>query len=248
MRFCRVTTFSPPEHFGGDGVFVSQLADLLAGAGHHVEVVHCADSCRLLRDRVNPSPLPILLELCAGTGARRGEVLACRWSDLRDGRLHIARSLAQVGSQLLWKGTKTDKPKVVALGDGTLQALYAHRAKQGELRAQFGPDYRADLDLIVCGPGGEPLRPNSISSAVSQLCKRLKLPKGVSLHTLRHSHASQLISEGMALTAVSARLGHSRVNTTLGTYAHALRAQDDEAAKVWERIQGKAGAGKGLKQ
>ena len=49
MRFCMVTTFFPPYHFGGDAVFVANLANLLAGAGHHVEVVHCVDSFRLLR-------------------------------------------------------------------------------------------------------------------------------------------------------------------------------------------------------
>src|SRR6266849_6833524 len=35
------------------------------------------------------------LELCAGTGARRGEVLALRWPDIQDGRVIITRSLSQ---------------------------------------------------------------------------------------------------------------------------------------------------------
>ena len=57
MRFCLVTTFFPPEHFGGDGVFVAHQANLLAEAGHHVEVVHCSDSFQLLRGSVQPSPM-----------------------------------------------------------------------------------------------------------------------------------------------------------------------------------------------
>lgn len=44
MRFCMVTTFYPPYHFGGDAIFVQQLAHELAKRGHHVEVVHCKDS------------------------------------------------------------------------------------------------------------------------------------------------------------------------------------------------------------
>jgi len=36
MRFCMITTFYPPYHFGGDAIL-----------GHEVEVVHCEDSYRL---------------------------------------------------------------------------------------------------------------------------------------------------------------------------------------------------------
>ena len=59
MRFCLVTTFFPPEHFGGDGVFVAHQANLLAGAGHHVEVIHCSDSFQLLRGEAPPSPMQL---------------------------------------------------------------------------------------------------------------------------------------------------------------------------------------------
>lgn len=44
MRFCMVTTFYPPYHFGGDAIFVQQLCHELAKRGHDVEVVHCKDS------------------------------------------------------------------------------------------------------------------------------------------------------------------------------------------------------------
>src|SRR5580693_2694454 len=50
--------------------------------------------------------LPIFLELSSATGARRGEVLALRWSDLQGGELFIARSLSQTKAGLSFKGTK----------------------------------------------------------------------------------------------------------------------------------------------
>jgi glycosyltransferase involved in cell wall biosynthesis len=59
MRFCLLNTFFPPLHFGGDAVFVASLANLLASQGHHVEVVHCADSFQMLRRRVAPSNVPL---------------------------------------------------------------------------------------------------------------------------------------------------------------------------------------------
>jgi integrase len=44
--------------------------------------------------------------------------------------------------------------------------------------------------------------------------RRLKLPKGASLHTLRHSHGSHLLASGVPRPAVSARLGHGSIRTT----------------------------------
>src|SRR6187549_153678 len=59
MRFCLLNTFFPPMHFGGDAIFTASLANLLANAGHEVEVVHCADSFHLLQGKVSPSPFPL---------------------------------------------------------------------------------------------------------------------------------------------------------------------------------------------
>jgi glycosyltransferase involved in cell wall biosynthesis len=43
-----ITTFYPPFHFGGDGIFVKRLANELAERGHKVDVIHCVDSYNLL--------------------------------------------------------------------------------------------------------------------------------------------------------------------------------------------------------
>jgi len=104
-------------------------------------------------------------------------------------------------------------------------------------RRQFGADYRADLDLIFANPDGTPLKPDSISAVVSLLFRRLKLPKGASLHSLRHTHTSHLLASGVPLPVVSARLGHSSVRVTAEVYSHMLNGQDDEAARRWEDFQ-----------
>ena len=47
MRFCMVTTFYPPYHFGGDATYVRALSHGLADLGHEVHVVHCEDAYRV---------------------------------------------------------------------------------------------------------------------------------------------------------------------------------------------------------
>ncbi|MDH3314533.1 MAG: glycosyltransferase family 4 protein [Gammaproteobacteria bacterium] len=49
LRFCLVTTFYPPYHFGGDAIFVQRLAHAIAARGHSVDVVHSVDAYRLSR-------------------------------------------------------------------------------------------------------------------------------------------------------------------------------------------------------
>lgn len=53
-RFCFVTTFYPPYHFGGDGVFVYRLAEALAARGHFVDVIHSVDAYRAKSDTEPP--------------------------------------------------------------------------------------------------------------------------------------------------------------------------------------------------
>lgn len=164
-------------------------------------------------------------------------MLALRWPDLGDGRVFITRSLTQTRAGVVFKDTKTeDSVRPVTLPSSAVKTLEAHRRRQDEFRNQFGADYAAG-DLIFANADGTPVRPDSISASVSALCRRLKLPKGVSLHTLRHTHGSHLIAAGMEITAVSERLGHSSPRVTQDIYAHAIRGRDDEAALRWEHFQ-----------
>jgi integrase len=184
-----------------------------------------------------PSQLVTFLILDAATGCRRGEVLALRWQDISGGEIYISRSLSQTKAGLTFKSTKSDRPRRIALPASAVHALELHCAAQAELRKQFGPDYQTGLDLVFCGPDGSPLRPDSISSTVSALCKRLKLPKGVSLHALRHTHVSHLFASGVPLTEISRRLGHSSPHVTATIYAHMLPGRDNLAAEAWEKFQ-----------
>jgi integrase len=183
--------------------------------------------------------LSAFLELSAATGARRGEVLALRWSDLDDGAVVIGRSLSQTRAGLQFKATKNGKVRSVVLPDSALAALTAHRKSQDAFRSEFGVKYKDTLDLIFTNPNGSPLKPDSISASVSNLFRKLKLPKpkGASLHLLRHSHGSHLLASGLELPVVSERLGHSSVFVTATVYSHRVTGRDKEAAKKWDEFQ-----------
>lgn len=70
----------------------------------------------------------------------------------------------------------------------------------------FGRDY-ADNNLIFCQPGGQYHSPDREGARVSELMRKVGL-QGVTLHSLRHSHASILLSKGVPISVVSERLGY----------------------------------------
>ena len=53
-----------------------------------------------------------------------------------------------------------------------------------------------------------------------------------SFHSLRHTHCSQLIANGLDPATIAKRLGHSSPNITLGAYSHLFRDNDDRAVKI----------------
>lgn len=181
----------------------------------------------------------LVIRLAAATGARRGELLACRWSDLDvpSCKLRIERSLYQVKKQIGLKPTKTRQARTVTIPQSLMEYLKLHREQQDQNRAMFGPDYRTDLDLVFCTPEGNFLKPDSLSWAVCDIAHRAGLgEKGVSLHSLRHTHASALLAAGVPIANVSKRLGHRDPYTTAKIYQHALPDTDQDVAATWDKL------------
>ena len=55
-------------------------------------------------------------------------------------------------------------------------------------------------------------------------------------HSLRHTHATILIENGISPKTVQTRLGHKRIETTLQTYVHTTEAMENSAVDVFEKV------------
>jgi len=115
----------------------------------------------------------------------------------------------------------------IALDAHTVEALRHHQETQGLERDLAGPAYQ-DRDLIFCNELGQPIRPTKLGDRFVQLRKGAGLPMG-SLHTLRHTHITIALTEGIPVHVVAARAG-DRPEQILSTYAHLLPHSDAEAA------------------
>lgn len=176
-----------------------------------------------------------LLHFAAATGCRRGEVLALTWADLdfETPAATISKSVEQTRDGLRLKSTKNRRARVLTLPASVVEVLKMHRQAQDKNRALFGDDYRRDLDLVFCDVAGNYFKPDSVTAKACLAARRAGFHK-VGVHTLRHSHGSQLLSKGVPLPTVSKRLGHSSVATTAKIYAHALPKDDILAADLWD--------------
>jgi integrase len=97
--------------------------------------------------------------------------------------------------------------------ESVLPVLADHRAVQNQDKRLFGPDYQ-NHNLIFCQPNGAYYSPDRLGARVKELMGKAGL-EGVSLHSLRHTNATELLRNGVPLAEVSRRLGHADQNITL---------------------------------
>jgi integrase len=194
------------------------------------------DQIRALRDTCRGDWTFALVELALAIGARRGELLALEWADLDwvSSTLTITKSLEQTKAGLRIKRPKNGKTRSCRLPQSAVVALQFLREQQAEHRRMFSGDYQ-DHRLIFCQPDGNYHEPDLVSQVIVRRMRRAGIT-GASFHTLPHTHASNLLSRGVPLPAVSARLGHADANVTARVYSHALPADDQRAADVWDGI------------
>ena len=63
---------------------------------------------------------------------------------------------------------------------------------------------------------------STINGILYRYCKKLDIPT-ISVHGLRHTHASILLFAGVSIASVARRLGHASMNTTQKTYLHIIQ-------------------------
>jgi integrase len=185
-----------------------------------------------LRDR--NALLCTIAIVALGSGLRRGELCALRWSniDLDSRALRVEQSLEQTQAGLRFKAPKT-KPglRTMTLPASVISELRAHWRTQNEQRFALGIGRSTPTDLVFPAWDSRPLMPNTLSREWSRTIAAIG-GRQISLHALRHTHASSLIAAGVDILTVSRRLGHANPTITLGVYGHLYGNTDDRAAQA----------------
>ncbi|MXX88419.1 MAG: tyrosine-type recombinase/integrase [Boseongicola sp. SB0677_bin_26] len=154
---------------------------------------------RALRE-AKPYPSVSIVRLLALTGCRSSEIRTLRWTDYRDGHVHL-------------RDGKTG-PRTVWLSSAAREVLDGLS--------------RTSPWVFPSGRAGGPVSESALSHAWSGIRAAAGL-KDVRLHDLRHSYASLAVTNGETILTVGRLLGHGDPQTTL-KYVHDSEAEAERAA------------------
>ncbi|MBB2964470.1 tyrosine-type recombinase/integrase [Methylobacterium sp. R2-1] len=120
----------------------------------------------------------------------------------------------------------------MALPSLATEELRQHRLRQGEelLRLRIRP---TDDHHVFAQADGQPVPPNSLTHEFVWILAQAETLPRIRVHDLRHSHATQMLANGIHPKIAQERLGHSSIAITPDLYSHVLPGmQEDAAAKV----------------
>jgi integrase len=179
--------------------------------------------------------------LALDTGARRGELAAIQWSDvdLSAGTVTIRRTLLKGGREAVFGPTKTGTIRRLELSAESVDLLKEHKKQQAAIKLRNRQHYH-DLGLVFAKECsdlhsradslGLPLQVNTIGEREFGRLIKAAGVRRIKFHGLRHTVATLMLSAGVPAHVVQRRLGHAKIEMTLGIYAHALPSMQQEAA------------------
>ena len=192
------------------------------GQGREVEkriaVLKPAEIRRLIDAEANQK-YKMLFTLAAMSGARQGELLGLKWSDVLwgSGQIQIRRTY---NNRAWYRPKSKTSERNIDLGPAVMRGLKEWR---------FACPRTAD-NLIFPGELGGPMDQTYMKRHhFRPALKAAGLPP-VRFHDLRHSFASILIEQREGLPYIQKQLGHSKPSVTLDIYAHLFDDHNPEAA------------------
>jgi integrase len=190
----------------------------------------------------------VMVQLAIYTGARRGELVGLKFSDVDHENMKITIERAAIklkGSETQLKPPKDYEVRTVAVNLNCLQmikALEAEKKKQAERLL----DLWHEGGWIFTQYDGTIMNPMTPTKQFAKFLKRNGL-KHRKFHCLRHSSATLLLYGGANVKQVQSRLGHGKMETT-NKYLHYIEEADVEAVNILDNMLNKDAKVKILKK
>lgn len=186
------------------------------------------------------------------TGLRRGELLGLRWQDIDFNKMTLSVKqtvvLDQSGPHVGDTAKTRCSIRTISISPAAADVLRLQHAAvmRRKLAAPSSKRKAAEACTLVFPSNAfGPVSPNTVTVFFNEAVKKAGIyEKGLSLHALRHTHATFLLENGVNIKVIQDRLGHSSAVTTLDYYSHVSPKMDEEAARIADKITLEGGASK----
>jgi len=197
-----------------------------------IKVLNQEEIERFLECAKNHRLYPAFLLLLT-TGLRRGELLGLEWKNINWERktLTVERNLVYLKGKFRFEEPKTKGSyRTIPLSDNAFKVLKKWRKKWLEERIKLGADW-PNTDLVFPSEAHTPMNPRNFLRTLKGILKEAGLPLDVTIHSLRHTYATMLLSQGEHPKVVQELLGHSSITTTLDVYSKVMPGLKEQAVK-----------------
>lgn len=179
------------------------------------------------------------------------ELLGLEWGDIdfENRVIHIRRTSQYVQHMgIITKSPKNDTSfRTIKLSEMMFDQLREYQQYWQQFRKNLGDNWQNTITITLADGSTKnvindrlfikddftPMNPDSVTDWTQKFVKRNNLPH-FTPHSLRHTHATLLIAEGVSIPTVSRRLGHSSIATTSKIYVHAIQSADEIASNAIE--------------
>lgn len=155
-----------------------------------------------------------LILLVAKTGLRFSEALALTPKDF-----DFSRQIPSINKTWDYKGNGGFLPTKNKSSVRKVELDWRTVAQFSELTK----DIPSDQPIFVNGR----VFNSTVNTVLSRHCNQAEVPE-ISIHGLRHTHASLLLFEGVSIASVARRLGHASMTTTQRTYLHIIQELENK--------------------
>lgn len=171
-------------------------------------------------------------------GLRGAEIAGLEWKDIdfENEIISINKNTMYVnGFGIITKTTKNNSStRVIRLPSNLVSLLKEYKVWWDEEKAKHGDLWEKTDRLFVQNCGKD-----MSNATISNWLKKFELDnnlKHVTLHGLRHTNITMQITNGVDIKTVSARVGHSDIQTTLNIYSHYTKESDKKASDLIDKI------------
>lgn len=196
--------------------------------------IFTVDEIHRFLDQVRGDRFEALYILAFATGMREGELLGLRWPDVdfptQTLQVRVAVTETDDDRFVLAEPKTPYSRRTIALPEEAVQALLDQWKRQIAEREHMGDLWKDQLNLVFPNGFGGIMIPHNITKrSFKRHLVAAGIAKATRFHDIRHTHATHLLAAGVNVKAVSERLGHADVATTLRVYAHVLPTMQQSA-------------------